>query len=393
MAVAEQICCPACGSADLNAVYKATLPLGDKDDTVGPQPFALAVCRRCNLTFQTTAYRAAYDEIMARAYSSYTVNSAFPFPDRGLKNSEPLAILLAHLPADKPLSLLEIGSNRGDLLYLLKEARPSYNVLGIEPTQFRDLQVPTINALFRADLFASQFDVVSLVHVLEHLKDPMTCLEHIKQLLRPGGWLYLEVPDLDLGLDNFVEDYIPDHVVYYSRATLLAMLGSAFEEVHCERTTFLRLMLRKRDESTGAQSVPPQGSADSVAQKFQRFASQKAKVAEQLVLAAKGRKLVFYGASYYFVRLYRELQDRLSDTTCQFMDDNLAGDHEPRFGLSRADGSTLQPDDIVMLASNNFRVQERMNAALQKQGCPARILMPWRGLFANCAEVKKFLAS
>jgi 2-polyprenyl-3-methyl-5-hydroxy-6-metoxy-1,4-benzoquinol methylase len=40
-------------------------------------------------------------------------------------------------------------------------------------------------------------NLISLIHVLEHLSDPVQYLKHLRQeLIKPGGWLLLEVPNL-----------------------------------------------------------------------------------------------------------------------------------------------------------------------------------------------------
>jgi SAM-dependent methyltransferase len=40
------------------------------------------------------------------------------------------------------------------------------------------------------------YDLVLLIHVIEHFRSPRRALEHIRRLLRPGGRLYLECPSL-----------------------------------------------------------------------------------------------------------------------------------------------------------------------------------------------------
>ena len=40
------------------------------------------------------------------------------------------------------------------------------------------------------------FDVVLLVHVIEHLRSPVTSLKHVASLLKPNGLLYVECPNL-----------------------------------------------------------------------------------------------------------------------------------------------------------------------------------------------------
>ena len=45
---------------------------------------------------------------------------------------------------------------------------------------------------------AGTFDIITISHVIEHLHDPLDELSRIFQLLKPGGFLYLEVPTLNL---------------------------------------------------------------------------------------------------------------------------------------------------------------------------------------------------
>jgi 2-polyprenyl-3-methyl-5-hydroxy-6-metoxy-1,4-benzoquinol methylase len=43
--------------------------------------------------------------------------------------------------------------------------------------------------------FDSQYDVVCAFHVLEHLSDPVLCLKQYYSLIKPGGYLVLEMPN------------------------------------------------------------------------------------------------------------------------------------------------------------------------------------------------------
>lgn len=41
------------------------------------------------------------------------------------------------------------------------------------------------------------FDLIASFHVMEHVRSPKDFLKRCSELLNPGGWLYLEVPNLD----------------------------------------------------------------------------------------------------------------------------------------------------------------------------------------------------
>ena len=52
----------------------------------------------------------------------------------------------------------------------------------------------------------SSFDSVVCTELLEHLKEPGECLEEIKRVLRPRGYLYLSVPQ-SWGMHYEPQDY------------------------------------------------------------------------------------------------------------------------------------------------------------------------------------------
>jgi SAM-dependent methyltransferase len=81
------------------------------------------------------------------------------------------------------------------------------------------------------------FGHIRLNHVLEHLPDPLRSLRRIRQLMAPGGSLFIEVPNADavaawlyghcwLGWD------VPRHLYTFNCATLKPLLALAgFTEV------------------------------------------------------------------------------------------------------------------------------------------------------------------
>lgn len=98
-------------------------------------------------------------------------------------------------------NLLELGCGRGELLWAAVDA--GWSVSGVEMTpQFADVAVSrgvhiessTIEASALLDKEGA-FDVVYLAAVLEHLYDPVTCLKRIRRALKPGGLVFIDVPN------------------------------------------------------------------------------------------------------------------------------------------------------------------------------------------------------
>jgi len=85
-------------------------------------------------------------------------------------------------------------------------------------------------------LASGAFDVVLLISVLEHLREPLAALESAQRLLRPGGVLLVNVPTwrgkfflefsaFRLGLSPRVE--MDDHKMYYDQRDLWPLLVRA----------------------------------------------------------------------------------------------------------------------------------------------------------------------
>ena len=97
--------------------------------------------------------------------------------------------------------VLELGCGDGILLRLLKQrgVRPTGLDMDRESAEAtaRSLQVPVFSGAFEdIDLPGARFDAVVLVHLIEHFYEPVEMLRKARGLLRPGGMLFLETPNI-----------------------------------------------------------------------------------------------------------------------------------------------------------------------------------------------------
>lgn len=51
----------------------------------------------------------------------------------------------------------------------------------------------------------ARFDVVFCNHVMEHVKDPMRCMQELYRVMKPGGWAIMQVPQ-DFSRETTYED-------------------------------------------------------------------------------------------------------------------------------------------------------------------------------------------
>jgi 2-polyprenyl-3-methyl-5-hydroxy-6-metoxy-1,4-benzoquinol methylase len=137
--------------------------------------------------------------------------------------------------------VLEIGSAQGHFLALLQTR--GFQVLGVEPgaegaRRHREKGLPVINDLLeQAHLPQAHFDAVCLFQVFEHFEDPRQVARTLHALLKPSGFVVLEVPDIySLGA-RFEKQpqnlFKKEHISYFSPASLEGlMIGAGFTPVH-----------------------------------------------------------------------------------------------------------------------------------------------------------------
>lgn len=80
--------------------------------------------------------------------------------------------------------------------------------------------------------FDGTYDVVTLFDVLEHVTNPLQFLASISRLIKPGGLLVVQAPNLDSLMAAVLRDKWawlcpPDHLYHFSASTLPALLAKA----------------------------------------------------------------------------------------------------------------------------------------------------------------------
>lgn len=223
----EQTACPVCGSADEDEFLRAP---GDDG-----HEYRLAKCRRCDLVF--TNPRPTEDTVGLLYTEDYPQYQP-PARVRGGKLRElrqkwfgPRERTLAdRIPVTPGGQLLDCGCGAGAFAadmrvrgwdafgmdfspHAVAAARSHYGLRAIEGT----LPHPAVPA--------NSLDAVTLRMVLEHVHDPARLLRAAFDVLKPGGWLCVAVPNLAAwGFGAFGPAWfplrLPWHLLHFTPDTL-----------------------------------------------------------------------------------------------------------------------------------------------------------------------------
>jgi len=93
---------------------------------------------------------------------------------------------------------LDYGSGTGGLVRFLRDRR--IEGFGFDVGGYADrARTRGIQILMPSELAERRgsFDIVSLIEVLEHIPDPVSLLQSVRELLRPGGLLFLTTGNAD----------------------------------------------------------------------------------------------------------------------------------------------------------------------------------------------------
>jgi SAM-dependent methyltransferase len=149
-----------------------------------------------------------------------------------------LRFLLRH--RRPPATVLEIGAGHGGFVALLRWA--GFEATGLEISPWvvdfarETFGVPMLlGPVEDQRLEPASLDVIALIDVVEHLRDPLESLRHCLRLLKPDGILMIQTPCFPDGrshaemvarADRFLETLQPDqHLYLFSRRSIRDLLG------------------------------------------------------------------------------------------------------------------------------------------------------------------------
>jgi 2-polyprenyl-3-methyl-5-hydroxy-6-metoxy-1,4-benzoquinol methylase len=234
-----------------SAPVTRTCPVCGHDE---PEPYLqkrelrLVRCRECGMIYANPVpAEYASGEYYDQAGTEYYLSPAKLQSDySAVRFARELRLFRKHCPGG---AVLDVGCSSGAFLFQLKQRfLGCYDVLGTDvsgpPLDYAESQeVQVVRGNFLEQSFGQRrFDAVTFWAVLEHLLEPQAFLAKASSVLKPGGLCFMLVPNmrsLAVRLLGARYRYIyPQHLNYFTPATLRRLVGNRFSVIGCSSTHF-----------------------------------------------------------------------------------------------------------------------------------------------------------
>ena len=132
------------------------------------------------------------------------------------------------------IQLLDVGCGTG---HFLNAARMGgYTITGIEPDEdarsfaLRENDVETLNQAALYELSAHSFDAITMWHVLEHVYDLRKDVERLTQLVKPGGTIFIAVPNMGAFDAQYYKSFwaaydVPRHLYHFQEKDIRSLFN------------------------------------------------------------------------------------------------------------------------------------------------------------------------
>lgn len=236
--------CPVCGST---AVSKA---LSAIDFLVSAKEFEIWQCGQCSLRFTQNIpdansigkYYQSDNYISHSETNKGIINRAYHFI-RTLTLSDKRRLILSATQLENG-KMLDIGAGTGAFVHHMQ--LHGWQTMGLEPDEAarkKAKEVHNVN-LLQPDAFfripADSFDVVTMWHVLEHVHDLHIYIAQLKNIIRPGGRIFIAVPNYKCYDAKFYKSFwaaydVPRHLYHFSPAAMFQLLKKHNLKLHASR--------------------------------------------------------------------------------------------------------------------------------------------------------------
>lgn len=197
----------------------------------------LGYCRTCGCVQKPIdeAWRVEVEEI----YSGYAIYQQSAGQEQAVfesttglpasRSQRLFAFLQQELALPQDGTLLDVGCGNGALLRVVSQTLPGWTLWGTELNDRYRQEVeciPHVEAMHVGQPWEAPglFDAVTMIHVLEHIENPVDFLTKIAGLLKGDGLLIVETPNVPA---NPFDILVADHCTHFTVESMRAILHRA----------------------------------------------------------------------------------------------------------------------------------------------------------------------
>ncbi|HEY1963050.1 MAG TPA: class I SAM-dependent methyltransferase [Rhizomicrobium sp.] len=292
---------------------------------------------------------------------------------KGFRTDVAMAALKRHADLNSDLQVLDVGSNRGSFVRAMVEAAPCAAITAIEPDErvadsCGDLERTELLCarIEDAALETERFDIVHSCHTIEHLAEPARALADHWRVLKTGGLLILDAPNIAfLDGDDIVEEWFIDkHLYHFSARTLMRMVSAAGFVIVAAPDLADRenLLIVARKMPSGARPLlSDQREVSEAARLISAYQATRARNLVALtfvaaeIAAMKPRRVAIWGAGRLFDSLVVH-GGFAPAMLSHLIDKHLIKHVDSRFGtpLNAPEALTAAQPDVIIVMSRGF---------------------------------------
>lgn len=300
--MAEQIFCCVCDNKNPNHF---TLKYQKEN-------FAVVTCNTCSHHFIPHYYRK---QIQYTQYKNAEVTAAVRAGNNWVKIQRHKLRFQFIKKFIKSGKLFDLGAGWGHFMLAGKEL--GYDVYGVEISEqpylycVNDLKLPVDHIDFFEMDETKKFDVITMWDVLEHIDQADPFLEKCNKLTNAGGYLFLQVPQIDSYFAKKHKDNWKmmglDHVNYFGKKTITQILEKNGYEVLKIKSSFeIKLFIMytllpflKKFKSAKKQTTIEANKTINAAERQQYFNKFTSKPMWQLKLAVFAHNRIYNFLSFF----------------------------------------------------------------------------------------------
>ena len=231
--MAEDIRCCACGNSEPDKFHLK----------YQKENFAVVTCDSCSMHFIPPYYRKT---ISYTQYKNEAVTEAVRAGNNWVKIQRHKLRFKFIQKFIKTGKLFDLGAGWGH--FMLAGKQLGYDVYGVEISEqpylycVNDLKLPVDHIDFFEMDESKKFDLITMWDVLEHIDHANDFLVKCSKLTEPGGYLFLQVPQIDSYFAKRHKDNWKmmglDHVNYFGKETITRILNNNGYEVLAIKSSF-----------------------------------------------------------------------------------------------------------------------------------------------------------